>query len=201
MRIRSVPLTLGALCALIMLTFSAQTAFSEPFSTSQAFQIMRNHRSKTEQTNRLKAIEAYLRKKNPKIPPQKSSLYANLIEDCASRYDLDPFLVASVLVKESTAREKAVSKGNYGLMQINWKANKPWIVKTFPIQSTKELMTPSNNVRIGAHILAANIKKCRGDVDRGLDRYRGRPLASYRNSVHQHYLGISEIFRKLQANT
>lgn len=202
MRIRPVPfIILGVFCALAILTSNAQASFAEPFSTSQAFHNMRNHRSKTEQTNRLKAIEAYFRKKNPKISSQNISFYAQLIEESAAQYGLDPFLVASIMVKESTVKEKAVSKGNYGLMQVNWKANRPWIIKTFPVRSTKELLSPSNNVRIGSHILASNIKKCKGDVDKGLDRYRGRPLASYRNSVHKHYMGISEIFRKLQAST
>ncbi|MGI6784433.1 MAG: transglycosylase SLT domain-containing protein [Aminivibrio sp.] len=198
MRKKSVSFALGIFCAiLIAITFNAQTAFSQPFSNSQAFHNMQNHRSKTDQAKRLKAIETYFRKKNPKIPLKNISYYAQLVEDCSARYNLDPFLVASVMVKESTIKEKAVSKGNYGLMQINWKANRPWIVKNYPIRSTKELLTPSYNVSIGTHILAANIKKCKGDVDRGLDRYRGRSLASYRNSIHQHYQGISEIFRRL----
>jgi soluble lytic murein transglycosylase-like protein len=105
------------------------------------------------------------------------------------------------MVKESTIKEKAASKGNYGLMQINWNANRPWIVKTFPIRSKTDLIVPSNNVRVGAHILAANIRKSKGDVDKGLDRYRGRSLASYRNSVHSHYIAISQIFRRLQPTT
>jgi hypothetical protein len=82
-------------------------------------------------------------------------------------------------------------------MQINWNANRPWIVKTFPIKTKKQLMVPENNIRVGVHILAANIKKSKGSVDKGLDRYRGRSLASYRNSVHAHYLAIARIFKKL----
>jgi soluble lytic murein transglycosylase-like protein len=191
----------GLLIVLFALTMNPEAAFPKPFSTSRAFHTMRNYQSINEQANRLKAIETYFKRKNPKVPSKNISYYARLIEDCAAHYNIDPFLVASIMVKESTIKEKAVSRGNYGLMQINWRANRPWIVKTFPIKSTKELMTPANNVRVGAHILAANIKKCKGDVDKGLDRYRGRSLSSYRNSIHKHYEGISNIFTKLNSNT
>jgi len=200
MRIRLAPCIL-VLSALLFFTVDVRHAFSAPFSTSREFHTMQRYRSKKDQRNRLKAIETYFMRKNPKVSPKNISHYARLIEDYSAQYNLDPFLVASVMVKESTIKEKAVSKGNYGLMQINWNANRPWIIKTFPIRSKADLIIPSNNVRIGAHILAANIRKCKGDVDKGLDRYRGRSLASYRNSIHSHYLAISQIFRRLQPTT
>ncbi|MBL3539215.1 transglycosylase SLT domain-containing protein [Aminivibrio sp.] len=200
MRIRLAPCIL-LLTALLFFTVDVRYAFSAPFSTSQEFHTMQRFRSKKDQRNRIKAIETYFMRKNPKVPPKNVSYYARLIEDYSAQYNLDPFLVASVMVKESTIKEKAVSKGNYGLMQINWNANRPWIIRTFPVRSKADLIIPSNNVRIGTHILAENIKKCKGDVDLGLDRYRGRSLASYRNSIHSHYIAISQIFRRLQPTT
>lgn len=200
MRIRLVPCFI-LLAAFLFLTADVKNAFAAPFSTSQEFHIMQRHRSKKDQRNRVKAIETYFVRKNPRVSQRNAAQYAQLIEEYASQYNLDPFLVASIMVKESTVKEKAVSKGNYGLMQINWSANRPWIVKTFSIRSTADLIVPSNNIRVGTYILASNIKKSRGDVDRGLDRYRGRSLASYRNSIHDHYLLITRIFQRLQPMT
>ena len=190
-------------CIVLVLAFLFQSpivkvASASPFSSSPEFRFMQRCRSKRDQRDRLKTIETYFRRKNPGVSPQNVQRYARLIDEYSATYDLDPFLVASVLVKESTVKEKAVSKGNYGLMQINWKANRAWIVKQLPIRSTKDLLVPENNIRLGATILSANIRKSGGDVDKGLDRYRGRPLASYRNSVLGHYTAMARIFRQLQ---
>jgi len=185
------------LAAILLVTVKATPSFSAPFSSCREYRAMQRHLTKKYQAKRLKALEIYFTRKNPKVSQKKISRYANLIDQYSSQYGLDPFLVAGVMMKESTVKENAVSKGNYGLMQINWNANRPWIVKTFPIKTKKQLMVPENNIRVGVHILAANIKKSKGSVDKGLDRYRGRSLASYRNSVHAHYLAIARIFKKL----
>lgn len=182
---------------MLLVIAKATPSFSAPFSTCREYRVMQRHLTKKDQAKRLKAVEIYFTRKNPKVSQKKISQYVNLIDHYSSQYGLDPFLVAGVMMKESTVKEKAVSKGNYGLMQINWNANRPWIVKTFPIKTKKELMVPANNIRLGIHILAANIKKSGDSVDKGLDRYRGRALASYRNSVHAHYLAIVGIFKKL----
>lgn len=183
--------------SIAFLSTGPQRALAAPFSTSEAYRTMQGHQSKKDQGYRIQAIESYFLKKNPGVSKNKAALYARTVEKWASHYSIDPFLVASILVKESTVRAQAVSKGNYGLMQINWKANSPWIVKTFSIRSTKELLEPSNNIRTGAHILSANIRKSKGNLDGGLDRYRGRSLTSYRNIVHSHYTEITKIFRKI----
>ncbi|NLB83974.1 MAG: lytic transglycosylase domain-containing protein [Synergistaceae bacterium] len=197
MRIRTLSCILLVL-ALLFLSCNERIAWAAPFSSNPEFKFMQRYRTKRDQRNRLKAIETYFSRKNSRVSARNIQHYAKLIDEYSARYDLDPFLVASILVKESTVKEKAVSRGNYGLMQINWKANKPWIVKSLPVRSTKDLLNPENNIRLGATILSANIKKSGGDVDKGLDKYRGRSLASYRNSVLSHYTAIARIFRQLQ---
>jgi soluble lytic murein transglycosylase-like protein len=186
------------LCFLIFSFFLSEVkpVLAAPFTSSREYQSMQNSRSPRDQHNKTRAIESYFRRVNPRLSAANASRYAGMIEKYAAHYKLDPFLVAAILVKESTVKPNAVSKGNYGLMQINWKANGPWIRKTFPVRNTKQLLEPENNIRIGAHILAANIQRAKGDVDKGLDRYRGRSLASYRNSVMRHYSSICDIFRR-----
>ena len=193
--------TLSSIFLVLTLLFFSSTeriAWAAPFSSSPEFRFMQRYRTRRDQRSRLKTIETYFSRKNPRVSLRNVQHYAKLIEEYSARYDLDPFLVASILVKESTVKEKAVSRGNYGLMQINWKANKPWIVKSLPVRSPKDLLIPENNIRLGATILSAKIKKSGGDVDKGLDKYRGRSLASYRNSVLGHYIEMARIFRQLQ---
>ena len=200
MRIRTLSCILLVI-AILFLSANEKIAWAAPFSSSPEFRFMQRYRSRKDQRNRLKTIETYFSRKNPRVSLKNVQHYAKLIEEYSARYDLDPFLVASILVKESTVKEKAVSRGNYGLMQINWKANKPWIIKSLPVRTAKDLLNPENNIRLGTTILSAKIKKSGGDVDRGLDKYRGRPLASYRNSVMAHYTAMARIFRQLQPSS
>ena len=173
-----------------------QPALAAPFSTSREYHAMLSGRTSRDQRKRTYAIESYFRRVNPRLSAANASRYAGLIEKYSQHYKVDPFLVAAILVKESTVKSNAVSKGNYGLMQVNWKANGPWIRKTFPVRTTKQLLEPENNIRIGVHILASNIQRAGGDVDKGLDRYRGRSLASYRNSVLRNYSAIYTLFAR-----
>ena len=185
------------LCLSIFLIFppsEVRQAVAAPFMTSREYHAMQNSRSTREQNRRVQAIAYYFRRVNPRVSAANATRYAELIEKCAQSSKLDPFLVAAILVKESTVKPNAVSKGNYGLMQINWKANSPWIRKTFPVKTKQQLLEPENNIRIGARILASNIQRANGDVDKGLDRYRGRSLVSYRNTVLQHYSAIYALF-------
>ncbi len=182
---------------LVLLSFGVRQAIAAPFSSSREFKAMQSGRSPRDQRKRMQAIESFFRRTNPSLSATNASRYAGLIEKYAQHYKVDPFLVAAILVKESTVKPNAVSKGNYGLMQVNWKANGPWIRKTFPVRTTAQLLEPENNIRIGTHILASNIQRAGGDVDKGLDRYRGRSLSSYRNSVMRNYSSIYSIFSRL----
>ena len=81
-------------------------------------------------------------------------------------------------------------------MQINWKANGPWIRRTFSSSDKNQVLSPENNIRIGTCIIASKIRDARGDVDKALDRYRGRSLLSYRNGVMKHYQAIYSLFSR-----
>ncbi len=192
--------TMKVICILMLLALfypNTNQASAAPFGNSREYHAMENCRSAKDQLKRTRAIESYLKRVNPKISSANASLYAGLIEKHSQHYKVDPFLVTSIMAKESTFKANAVSKGNYGLMQINWKANGPWIKKTFPVKDTKQLLVPDNNVRIGVCIIASKIKSSGGDVDKGLDRYRGRSLSSYRNGVMKHYSALYTLFARL----
>ncbi len=173
-----------------------QRATAAPFAGSPEYRSMEGYRSAKDQQKRVQAIESYFRRVSPKVTAANASLYAGYIERYSQQYKVDPFLVAAILVKESTVKANAVSRGNYGLMQINWKANGPWIRRTFSISDKNQVLSPDNNIRIGTCIIASKIRDTRGDVDKALDRYRGRSLLSYRNGVMKHYQAIYGLFSR-----
>lgn len=189
-------ITLCIMLFLALFSPGLRRASAAPFSNSREYHAMESCRSTKDQIKRTRAIESYLKRVYPKISSANASLYAGLIERHSQHYKVDPFLVTSIMAKESTFKANAVSNGNYGLMQINWKANGSWIKKTFSVRDTKQLLTPENNIRIGACIIAAKIRAAGGDVDKGLDRYRGRSISSYRNGVMKHYLALYSLFAR-----
>jgi len=105
-----------------------------------------------------------------------------------------------VIVRESNVQRTANNANrSFGLMQINWTANESWIKEKFPkIKSPNDLYRSENNIQVGTYILGSNLKEQNGNVDRALDRYRGKSLLSYRRSVLSHYEEITRRFKKLK---
>ncbi len=172
-------------------------ASSRRFVHSKAWTYMVRHRSKKYAKARVAVISRYFQTKNPKLSAKSARKYAKLVDRIGRRYDLDPFLVSSIIVKESTVRVKAKSRRAYGLMQVNWKANRKWIRKVYPsISSPAKLLHSKPNIMVGCHILRDAMRRSFGDVDRALDRYRGKSVPAYRAKVRQYYEDQVAMFRK-----
>ena len=79
-----------------------------------------------------------------------------IVESAGEKFGIDPKFIASIIVVESSARPKAVSKGgDYGLMQIRWKVHRADIQRRFPaVKTAEDLLEPSINVAIGTEIFA-----------------------------------------------
>ena len=79
-----------------------------------------------------------------------------IVESAGEKFGIDPKIIASIIVVESSARPKAVSKGgDYGLMQVRWKVHKKDIQRRFPtVKTAEDLLEPSINVAIGTEIFA-----------------------------------------------
>ena len=84
------------------------------------------------------------------------SRLTSIVLEAGKKYSVDPKIIAAIIVVESSARPKAVSKGgDYGLMQIRWKVHKRDIQRRFPsVKTAEDLLSPYNNVMIGTEILA-----------------------------------------------
>ncbi len=182
----------------LILLISAASAYTGVFPDSSLYRYMQKHQESGDKDKRIKATARYFCQKNPELAPRTAKTYAILVERTARKYHLDPILVASIIVKESTVNRVAFSGRSYGLMQINWNANKSWIPKVFPkVRSRKDLYRSAKNIEVGSYILKTALEKYHNNVDRALDRYRGKCLVSYRKALLAHYCAIVKIFQKI----
>lgn len=174
----------------------AAESYSWVFRGSPAWNYMEKHRSRRYAKARVSVMTSYFKAKNPGISTKAARTYASLVEAISRKYGVDPFLVSSIIVKESTVKVRAKSGKAYGLMQINWKANRKWIPRVFPtIKSSSKLLHSRPNIYVGCYMLRDALKRG-GNVDKALDIYRGRSIASYRTKIHRYYSDQVDMLRK-----
>lgn len=101
--------------------------------------------------------------------------YRELIVDNSEKYDLDPYLVASIINVESNFRKEAVSRRNArGLMQIaeitgNWASEE----LDFINYSHEDLLDPELNIEIGSWYLSVLNREFDGNLELILAAYNG----------------------------
>lgn len=180
-----------------VLSFISQAvAAPGSFSASEPYRYMLHHRARKYAGKRVNVMQRYFCAKNPRLSSKDALRYAAVVERVSRSYHIDPFLVAAVIVKESTVRRTAKSSSSYGLMQVNWDANKFWIRKRFPkVKGPASLLHSGNNIKVGAFILRSGLERSAGDVDRALDIYRGKRITLYRTKIFGYYSDMVEMFR------
>lgn len=93
--------------------------------------------------------------------------YADIINEAAARYGVDPALIAAVAKAESNFNPKAGSQaGARGVMQVM-----PFNAKG------ANLWDPRENIFRGTEILSSHIKKYDGDLEKALAAYNAGPGA------------------------
>lgn len=113
---------------------------------------------------------AHLQSMNPSLSPGEVYDIGRAIVRYSRAYRLPPGLIVAVIKVESSGRLDAISpKGAVGLMQVM-----PWWPKELGIKG--DLSSVDTNIRIGAQILAENIKKW-GHKEGILRYYRGGGLS------------------------
>ncbi len=124
---------------------------------------------------------AYLfRYYNNKLSQQKADSYARYVIEASVRFNVEPGLIASIIIKESTAKENARSKYACGLMQVYWRMHRKAIMEDFPhIRNEKSLMEPRNNIMVGTWLFARYMASCKGNVEQALHRYLGSQSDRY----------------------
>ncbi|KRQ88128.1 Soluble lytic murein transglycosylase precursor [Caloramator mitchellensis] len=91
----------------------------------------------------------------------------------ASRYDMDPLLIFSIIKAESNFNPNAISsKGAMGLMQITPQTGEyiSYLLKTSKF-SNEELLNPETNIKFGIYYLSKLNKDFGGNLDTTLAAY------------------------------
>jgi soluble lytic murein transglycosylase-like protein len=119
---------------------------------------------------RRKSIAALLRQYNRKLTEEKAYEYAVLIIQTSDKFKQNPFVIAAMIVNESSARHDAVSRGgDYGLMQVRWRVHRNAIRKKYPyIADAKDMLIPENNLLVGVEIFSNYREKANQNLNDAL---------------------------------
>jgi soluble lytic murein transglycosylase-like protein len=114
----------------------------------------------------LKAITAYIRKQNNKVPKETAALIAKYIIDS----EIDIPILVGLIQTESSFNPSAVScAGAIGLMQVMYSV---WGDK-FKIKSISCLFNIEDNINYGVRILNHYLKQHNGNYIKALNAYNG----------------------------
>ncbi len=101
------------------------------------------------------------------------STYYDKVSDCASKYNIDPYLIMAVIKAESNFKPEAVSnKGAIGLMQIT-PSTAAWAAEQMGLEgfNSSDLKTPEINIRIGVWYINYLLNYYHGDTKLALAAY------------------------------
>jgi soluble lytic murein transglycosylase-like protein len=136
---------------------------------------------------------------NRNLDRSMAASYAVSILEASERFGVHPFIVASIIIRESTVKQNARSRYAYGLMQINWKAHRKGLKAAFyHIQTLEDLLQPRNNILAGTWIFSWYLKSSGGNVDRALAKYLGRSGKKYIRRVLAGYQQMLNEFEKIE---
>lgn len=103
--------------------------------------------------------------------------YENLVSKYAEEYELDPYLIYSIIRTESAFDAMAVSKKDArGLMQIMPETGK-WIAEKLKIENfnAEDLYTPEKNIMMGVWYFKYLMKQFNNDVNLAIVAYNAGP--------------------------
>ncbi len=109
---------------------------------------------------------------NPSLNAKTAKNYADIIISVCEKHKQDPYVIAALIVHESTVNNKAISKGgDYGLMQIRWNVHEKAVKKKFPkVKKAKDILDAKTNISYGTELFAECAKKG-GSTREGVLRY------------------------------
>jgi soluble lytic murein transglycosylase-like protein len=120
-----------------------------------------------------KSIAALFQQYNKKLSDARAYEYAVFIMQASEKFGQDPFVIAAMVVNESSARHDAVSRGgDYGLMQVRWRVHQKKIRKKYPhIENAKDMLNPKDNVLVGTEIFSTYHATAEQDVKNAVMYY------------------------------
>ncbi|MBQ9565085.1 MAG: transglycosylase SLT domain-containing protein [Synergistaceae bacterium] len=146
---------------------------------------------------RLQVIAELFTRTNPKLTQKRARDYAEYLLQAGEKFGQDPFVLAAMIVHESTARYDAVSRGgDYGLMQVRWSVHKKRIMRDYPnVKTARDILDPKTNILIGTEIFSDYRAAVGTDLRAGLLRYSAgnRKLA---NKIFATKDGLEKAYQK-----
>ena len=117
-------------------------------------------------------ISLLFMKVNPALKKNDSDKYAQYVIEASEKFGQDPYVIAGIIVHESTVNNKAVSTGgDYGLMQVRWRVHEKEIRKKFPnVKNAKGMFDARTNILYGTEIFSECMSKT-DDVKKALMKY------------------------------
>jgi soluble lytic murein transglycosylase-like protein len=133
----------------------AQTADMEPVVQSEdSLPALRNANEGSEELNA----------SSSRVSKKKDELFHPIINEAASRYEVDPALVKAIIMAESSYNPRAISKkGAKGLMQLM-----PLTAESFGVE---DAFDPVNNIHAGVGYFRRLLNQFDGDVELALAAY------------------------------
>ena len=121
------------------------------------------------------AISHVFQQHNKKLDDATANEYASLIENTSEKFGEDPFIIAALVVVESSVKHDALSSGgDFGLMQVRWKVHKNRLIRQYPtIKTEMDMFKPKENIIAGTEIFSNYRKSADGDIERALVAYSG----------------------------
>lgn len=130
-------------------------------------------KSNTVIDDRSRNIYQLFMKHNPKLSADSAKKYSEIVIEAANKFKQNPYVIAAIIVHESTVNNKAVSKGgDYGLMQVRWSIHSKAIKQRFPkVRHAKDMFDARTNIFFGTEIFTDCMRKSNNDVAKGIMRY------------------------------
>jgi len=141
-------------------------------------------------------IAKTFRRENPALNSWAAFKFADYVLDASAKFNTDPFIIASMIIKESHVKYKAKSRsGAYGLMQITWRVHRNSLKAAFSqIKTLSDLIQPKNNILAGTYIFSCYLKSEHGNVSKALSRYLGCSGRKYRASVMKYHGKMQKLY-------
>ena len=97
----------------------------------------------------------------------QASAFSAIVREAGKEFDIEPEIIASIIVVESGVRPHVISRGgDYGLMQVRYRVHKN------KVKSANELLDPKTNIFIGTRIFKQYYEQ-KKDLRKTLIRYSG----------------------------
>ncbi len=143
----------------------------------------------------METIKSYLDALDDRLSPKRQDNYAVYFSRSSLDYKVDPFMLVAVAIQRSRLDWTYNIAGRYGLMAVEWDANKRWITQDHPrVTSRRILCKPVINVRVGADLMSRDLRKSAMDYGNMVNNsYSMGPGAV--DTIWEHYKNMSKMFR------